>query len=46
MSSYKDITTFSAPMLVKSLNTLQISAREDNGDWGAQFPQGLSLIHI
>ena len=37
MSSYKDITTFSASMLVKSLNVLQISAGEDNGEWGAQF---------
>lgn len=44
MSSYKDITTFSVPMLVKSLNTLQISAREDNGDWCAQFPQGVAIF--
>ncbi|MDK8499115.1 hypothetical protein [Corynebacterium accolens] len=44
MSSYKDITTFSTPMLVKSLNTLQISAGEENGEWGSQFPQGVAIF--
>ena len=44
MSSYEDITTFSTPMLVKSLSTLQISAGEDNGEWGAQFPQGVAIF--
>ena len=37
MSSYKDITTFSTSMLVKSLDTLRISAGEDDGDWGAEW---------
>lgn len=31
-------------MLVKSLNTLQISAGEDNGEWGAQFPKGVAIF--
>ncbi len=44
MGSYKDITTFSTPMLVKSLDTLQISAGEDNGEWGAEFPQGVAIF--
>lgn len=44
MSSYKDITTFSTPMLVKSLDTLEISAGEDNGKWGSQFPQGVAIF--
>ena len=44
MSSYKDITTFSTSMLVKSLDTLEISAGEDNGDWGAQFSQGVAIF--
>lgn len=44
MSSYKDITTFSTSMLVKSLDTLRISAGEDDGDWGAEFPQGVVIF--
>ena len=44
MSSYKDITTFSTSMLVKSLDTLEISAGEDNGKWGSQFPQGVAIF--
>lgn len=44
MNSYKDITTFSAPMLVTSLNTLQFTGGDDNGEWGAQFPQGVTIF--
>lgn len=40
MSSSRDITTFSEPMLTNSLDTLQITAAEHDGDWDAQFPQG------
>lgn len=31
-------------MLVKSLNTLQISAGEDNDEWSAQFPKGVAIF--
>lgn len=31
-------------MLVKTLNTLQISAGEVNGEWGAQFPKGVATF--
>ncbi len=44
MTSSKDITAFSTSMLVKSLSTLQIATGEDNGKWGAQFPQGVAIF--
>lgn len=45
MSSNKDdITISSTSMLVKSLNALQISAGEDNGEWGTQFPKGVAIF--
>ena len=46
MSSYKDITTFSTSMLVKSLDTLEISAGEDNGDWGAQLVKSWVVVYL
>lgn len=44
MNSSRDITTFSTPMLVSALDTLQIAAAEDDGDWGAEFPQGTVIF--
>lgn len=44
MSSNRDITTFSTSMLTNALNTLQIAAAEDDGDWGADFPQGTVIF--
>lgn len=44
MSSNTDITAFSTRMLVSALDTLQIAAAEDNGDWGADFPQGTVIF--
>ena len=44
MSSNTDITAFSTRMLASSLETLQIAAAEDNGDWGADFPQGTVIF--
>lgn len=31
-------------MLVSALDTLQIAAAEDDGDWGAEFPQGTVIF--
>lgn len=31
-------------MLTNALNTLQIAAAEDDGDWGADFPQGTVIF--
>lgn len=44
MNSSRDITTFSTSMLVSALDTLQIAAAEDDGDWGAEFPQGTVIF--
>lgn len=44
MSSSRNITAFSAPMLVNSLDTLQIVAAEQGSDWIAQFPQGTAVF--
>ena len=44
MNSSRDITTFSTPMLISALDTLQIAAAEDDGDWGAEFPQGTVIF--
>ena len=44
MNSNRDITTFSTPMLISALEKLQIAAAEDDGDWGAEFPQGTVIF--
>jgi len=31
-------------MLVSALDTLQIAAAEDDGDWGVEFPQGTVIF--
>ena len=44
MNSSRDITTFSPRMLANALEKFQIAAAEDDGDWGAEFPQGTVIF--